>query len=250
VNAMAPEIRLDAVSVHFPLYDVNARSLRSDLLRSAGGRITRNDGARVSVRALDGVSLHLTSGDRVGLVGRNGAGKSTLLRVMGGIYHPQEGHVTTRGDVVPMFDLMLGLDLESTGYENTRLRARLLGRRGAEIEALVADVEAFSELGEYMAMPLRTYSSGMLVRLAFAACTGARPDILLIDEMVGAGDAGFFKRAQARLESVVGSAHILVVASHSEYILRKWCTKAILLEQGRVVAAGPTDEILARYGAT
>ena len=244
------EIRLDGVGVRYPIYDVSARSLRSDLLRrSIGGRISANDREGVSVQALEDVSLLLGSGDRVGLVGRNGAGKSTLLRVMAGIYHPQTGRAAIEGRVAPLFDLMLGLDLDSTGQENTRLRGMLLGLRRRELDELVRQVEEFSELGHYMRMPLRTYSSGMMMRLAFAASTAVRPDILLMDEMIGAGDAGFFVRAEERLKTFVDVASIVVVASHSEHVLRRWCNKAVLLERGRVQAVGPVDEVLARYRA-
>ncbi|HYB09220.1 MAG TPA: ABC transporter ATP-binding protein [Alphaproteobacteria bacterium] len=243
-------LRLENVAVSFPIYDVKQRSLRKDLLRlTVGGRISGDRGKHVQINALEDVNLEFHDGDRVGLVGHNGAGKSTLLRVLAGIYEPVLGLIHVEGRRVPLFDVMVGLDMEATGFENIRLRGKLLGLRERQIAALVEDITAFSDLGNYLYMPLRTYSSGMMVRLGFAISTSVHPDILLMDEMIGAGDAAFFQRAQERLNAFMTRASILVVASHANDVIRKWCNKAIVLHHGRVRAIGPVEQMISQYEA-
>jgi ABC-type polysaccharide/polyol phosphate transport system ATPase subunit len=199
------------------------------------------------VRALDRVDLHFVDGDRVGLLGHNGAGKTTMLRVMAGIYEPTEGTITTDGAVTPFFTVTEGLDIDATGYEAIRLRGRMLGRSNKEVAETAQEIASFTELGDYLHMPLRTYSSGMLVRLAFAIATSQRPEILLMDEAIGAGDAAFVSRAQARLKEFIAASGIMVVATHNVDILRRWCNKAILLAHGRIAAEGPIEEVIAEH---
>lgn len=244
------KIVLESVSVDFPIYDITGRSLRSDLLNMrVGGTIHATKKHRVVINALENIDLVLSDGDRVGLVGHNGAGKSTLLRVLAGIYEPVRGRITVNGRVVPVFDLTLGLDMDSTGLENVYLRGLFLGFSRREIERLIKDIAEFSELGDYMYMPLRTYSSGMLVRLAFAVSTCVQPDILLLDEMIGAGDATFIDKVEKRLAQFVGTANIVVVATHSAGTLKRWCNKAVLMHHGRALAVGGVDDILQQYQA-
>ena len=241
-------ITLDSVSVQFPIYDVNSRSLRNQLLKiGMGGRIYTDSRNHVVVSALEDISFSLREGDRVAIVGQNGAGKSTLLRALAGIYEPTRGVVRTYGRVAPLFDITLGMDPDATGYENIKIRGLLLGMRAAEIADHVDDIVNFSELGTYMDMPIRTYSTGMMVRLAFAIATIREPDILLMDEMIGAGDARFIHRAQERLHRFIGRAGILVLASHSEQVLRTMCTKGILLHHGKMIGFDTVDEILDAY---
>jgi homopolymeric O-antigen transport system ATP-binding protein len=243
------QITLDSVTVEFPIYDMVGRSFKSHLLRfGTGGRI-RSDQRHVTITALDGVSLSLFEGDRVAIIGHNGAGKTTLLRVLAGIYEPSRGHVVTRGTVAPLFDLTLGMDPDATGLENIRLRGLLLGMPPREIARHEDDIVAFSELGDYIHMPIRTYSSGMRLRLAFAIATAREPEILLLDEMIGVGDARFFERAQKRLNRYLTRAGIVVLASHQIEILKHFCNKALLLHHGKLVGLGAIDEILESYAS-
>lgn len=241
------DIQLDGVSVAFPIYDASSRSLKKRLVGAAtGGRIQSQAGPSV-VQALDNVTLHFRHGDRVGLVGHNGAGKTTLLRVVAGIYEPGGGIVNVEGQVAPLFDISLGMDPESTGYENIVLRGLFLGMPHAEIEARMDEIAEFTELGSFLDLPIRTYSAGMRMRLAFAVSTSIHPDILLLDEGIGAGDAAFLDKANRRLQEFTDKAAIIVLASHSEQLVRQMCRTSVLMEHGRVVGVGPTDEILALY---
>jgi ABC-type polysaccharide/polyol phosphate transport system ATPase subunit len=202
------------------------------------------------VRALDNVSLKLRHGDRVGIIGHNGAGKSTMLRVLAGIYQPSQGLIDIDGRVSPLFNTSPGMDMDDTGYENIVTCGLLLGMTRAEIDRKLPEIEAFTELSDYLALPTKTYSSGMLVRLGFAIATAIDPEILLLDEGLGAGDARFAKRAAARVEALIGRSSIMVLASHSDELIRQMCNRAILLEHGRVIADGPTESVLDFYAQT
>jgi ABC-2 type transport system ATP-binding protein/lipopolysaccharide transport system ATP-binding protein len=241
-------IILDRVTVDFPIYNARKRSLKSELLRRAvGGRIQADAESHVSVVALRDVSLTLNDGDRLGLIGHNGAGKSTLLRVLSGVYEPPIGRAEIRGRVSSLTDIMMGMDPEATGYENIRLRSVFLGVSFAQARRKIADIEEFTGLGNFLSLPMRTYSTGMTVRLAFAISTAVTPEILIMDELIGAGDAAFFERAEARLDRLIGGSSILVIATHSETVLRRMCNRAALMREGRLRAVGPVDEILDLY---
>ena len=241
-------ITLDRVTVDFPIYNARKRSLKSELFRRAvGGRIEADAESRVSVMALRDVSLTLRDGDRLALVGHNGAGKSTMLRVMSGVYEPPIGHATIDGSVSALTDIMMGMDPEATGYENILLRSVFLGVSVKEAHRNIKDIEDFTGLGNFLNLPMRTYSSGMMVRLAFAVSTAVTPEILIMDEIIGAGDAAFFVRAEERLNRLIGQTRILVIASHAENVLRSMCNKAALLHQGRLKMLGPLDEVLDAY---
>jgi ABC-2 type transport system ATP-binding protein/lipopolysaccharide transport system ATP-binding protein len=242
---------LDGVSVSFPIYHGGSRSLKKVILsRSSAGRIARDANDRVMIDALRDVSLSLASGDRLALIGANGAGKTTLLRVMAGIYEPVAGAVQIHGRVSPMFDLGLGIDTDLSGYDNIRIRGLLLGLSSQEIEQLLPGIAEFTELGEYLDMPVRTYSSGMTLRLTFAVATCFEPEILLMDEWILAGDAHFMARAHARIESFLQKASVLVLASHNLEICRKWCNMGLWMEQGQVRAIGPVSDVIAAYQGT
>jgi ABC-type polysaccharide/polyol phosphate transport system ATPase subunit len=248
-SGILAEILLENVVAEFPIYGAQP-SLRKALFgRAVGGLLKRSDetNKRVVVRALDNVSLKLNHGDRVGIIGHNGAGKSTMLRVLAGIYQPNQGSINIDGRVSPLFNTSPGMDGDDTGYENIVTCGLLLGMTRTEIERKLPEIEAFTELSDYLALPTRTYSSGMLVRLGFAIATAIDPEILLLDEGLGAGDARFAKRAATRVEALIGRSSIMVLASHSDELIRQMCSRAILLEHGRVVADGPTQDILDIY---
>ena len=242
-------LQLAGVTVDFPVYSADSRSLKNDLLRkSTGGRIGRNAGNRLSVRALEDVNLALGRGDRLGLIGANGSGKTTLLRVLAGVYQPTRGRVRRQGRVASLFDISLGIDPGATGYENIMMRGMFLGLAPAEVRERTDEIAAFTELGDYLAMPVHTYSTGMMLRLAFAVCTCIEPEILLMDEWIGVGDAAFVEKAERRLEEFVARAGILVLASHNPALLERTCTTGILLDSGKIRAFGPIGEVLREYG--
>jgi ABC-type polysaccharide/polyol phosphate transport system ATPase subunit len=197
--------------------------------------------------ALRDICLDLADGDRLGLIGRNGAGKSTLLRVLAGIYEPPSGRARIEGTVASLTDITMGMDLEATGYENIVLRGVFLGLRVNDVRRMIPEIEAFTELGEFLKLPLRTYSSGMMLRLAFSVTTAVVPEILIMDEMIGAGDAAFVVKAKARLNQMISNSRILVIASHDVEMVRRFCNRAALMETGRIVRLGPVDQVIADY---
>ncbi len=256
---MKERLALKGVTIDFPIYDASARSLRHRLVinrvsnlvarksTGVGGNMRRDSHGVVMVRALDNIDFSLVDGDRLAVLGHNGAGKTTLLRVAAGIYEPQHGRVVARGRIMPLFNMMEGMSPDATGLEMVRTRGTLLGLTEAEIQDKAVEIAEFCELGEYIEMPVRTYSTGMLVRLAFAITTAVTSEILIMDEFIGAGDAAFFERAQQRLRRFVEGASVLVVATHSPDTARHWCNKAILLEHGRVVEYGDVEKVLEAY---
>jgi ABC-2 type transport system ATP-binding protein/lipopolysaccharide transport system ATP-binding protein len=250
------------IHVEFPIYDHHMRSLKYTLglgqiakglnrftagKLNVGGQIGTGERGRVVIKALDGVSFEIQEGDRIGLLGHNGSGKTTLLRALAGIYEPVSGTIHASGRVVPLFDLQLGMDLDATGIENIWMRGKLLGLSTQQIKDALDDIAEFTDLGEYLYMPIRAYSMGMMVRLAFAISTAITPEILVLDEMIAAGDAAFFARAAARLKSFLSRTGVLVIASHSMPMLREWCNKGMLLERGKLIAYGPLDDVVDRY---
>jgi ABC-2 type transport system ATP-binding protein len=240
-------IALDRVSVHFPLYQGGSRSLKKTLFAMAKLRSVTRDHHRIVVQALEVVSLSIAHGERVGLIGHNGAGKTTLLRVLAGVYEPTSGTVAVEGQVSALLDVTLGLNPDATGYENILLRGLYLGLRPAEIRRLMPEIAEFTELGAFLHMPVRTYSAGMSARLAFAVATAIKPEILLMDEWLLAGDAQFLEKAHRRINAFVDQSCILVLASHALDVIARWCTKVAWLEQGRLVVFGDTAATLARY---
>lgn len=230
-------IKAENVVVDFPIYNASHRSLKTAVLRATtGGRIGRDSGNRVIVRAIDHVSFEIRDGDRVGLVGQNGSGKTTLLRVLSGIYEPQGGLLEVRGRAATLLDLNLGIDPEATGYDNIIFRGIMAGLHPRTIKARIDEIAEFTELGDYLEMPVRTYSSGMQVRLAFAVATSVEADILLMDEWLSVGDAEFSRKATQRLEALVNRTPILVVASHDPKLINRICNRVFRLEHGKVVA--------------
>jgi lipopolysaccharide transport system ATP-binding protein len=240
-------VNVEGVSVSFPLYHGNARSLKKMMFAAASGRMGKDRKDRVVVEALRDINFSLRGGDRLGLVGSNGAGKTTLLRTLAGIYEPVAGHVRVEGSLNALLDASLGMNVDLTGRENIILRGLYNGLPRSGLEQLEEDVIAFTDLQDFIDLPVRIYSSGMLVRLGFAMATAIRPQILLMDEWILAGDATFMDRARARLEALVSGAEILVLSTHDTTIVRTWCSRVLWLDQGRVRADGPPDEVLEQY---
>lgn len=229
-------VRAENLVVDFPIYGAKTRSLKSTFINAAtGGRLARDAKEHVVIRALNGVSFELNEGDRVGIVGHNGSGKTTLLRVLVGAYEPVSGSISTVGRIASMLSITVGMDMEATGYENIFLRAAIMGLKPQETKAVVDEICEFSGLGDYIHMPMRTYSSGMAMRLAFAISTSVAADIIVMDEWLSAGDASFSEKAQARLTRLVDRAKILVLASHDENLIRKNCNKILHLDHGDLV---------------
>jgi lipopolysaccharide transport system ATP-binding protein len=244
-------IEFTDVSVDFPIYNANGRSLKKRLIQVAtGGQLGSDQQGRVVVRALEGLSFTLKDGDRVGLVGHNGAGKSTLLRVLSGVYEPSSGSARIKGEIGSLIDISLGIDPEATGRENIYLRGGLLGMTRSEIAAQIDNIIEFSELGDFVDMPLRTYSTGMHLRLAFAVSTVVRPEILLMDEWLSVGDEGFKHKAEARMSELVRSTNILVIASHSRELVLHTCNRIIWLEHGKIRMDGDPQAVTAAYFGT
>jgi ABC-type polysaccharide/polyol phosphate transport system ATPase subunit len=249
-------ISLDRVSVEIPIYSGLDRSLKLSLfrsasdatkLRSAGGAIGRDRRNRIVVRALDDVTLDIHDGDRVALLGRNGAGKTTLLRVMANVMEPTSGTARILGRTSTLFNLAGLMDPELPGYENVYFAGGLIGIPRSRLKQLMPDIEAFAEIGDFLRMPVRTYSAGMKVRLGFAVATCIEPDILLMDEIIGAGDGPFVEKAVRRAQQLYKKSSILVVASHDPQLLHGLCNKAILLDRGKVISMGPLDDVAQRY---
>jgi lipopolysaccharide transport system ATP-binding protein len=228
-------ITLDNCTLHLPVYGTGNRSLKQMVLSAAtGGRIASNSRNITVVEALRGITLDIRAGDRVGLVGHNGAGKTTLLRMLAGIYEPTFGTLRSEGRVTSLLDVTLGLDYEATGYDNIILRGLILGESKARMRELTPSIAEFSELGDYLNMPVRTYSSGMVLRLAFAIITSVEADILLMDEWLSVGDASFVAKAEERMQSFVGRASIMVLASHNPQIIDELCNVRLTLEHGTI----------------
>ena len=239
---------LSQVSISFPIYHGTSRSLKKSLMyRTSGGRIARDASQRIVVEALHEVSVSLGESDRLALIGANGAGKTTLLRVMAGVYEPTSGLVTVNGRISSMFDIGIGIDPELNGYDNIRLRGLLLQLSPAEIEKKLEAIADFTELGDYLDMPVRTYSSGMMMRLTFAVSTCFVPEIVLMDEWIVTADQHFMSKAQKRIEEFINKSSIFVLATHNLDQLQQWCTKALWLQNGRTRAFGPVGEIIEAY---
>ena len=239
---------LENVGVDFPIFGAH-KNLRLSLLAGVtGGRILpKRMQAPVIIKALDDITLELRSGERIGLMGHNGAGKSTLLKVMAGVYHPTVGRMRVEGKLTPLLNLTPGIELEDTGYENIITVGMLLGMSFDEITAKAPGIIEFSELGDYIHFPIRTYSSGMQARLAFSIATSLEPGILLLDEGIGAADARFSEKAARRTREMMDKTDILVLASHSEAMIESMCDKAALLHHGRLLEIGSFESVKNAY---
>jgi ABC-2 type transport system ATP-binding protein/lipopolysaccharide transport system ATP-binding protein len=236
-------LTLEGVTVDIPIYGASDRNIKGSIMRA----IKRRPDDTVWVRALEHIDLEVHRGERLGLIGPNGAGKTTLLRVMAGILEPSLGDVEVQGAVAAMFDLGLGIEAEATGVENILVRGMLLGHSRKEMRERVEAIAEFSGLGDRIAHPVRTYSTGMRARLAFSIVTAIHPEILLIDEGIGTADAAFTAKAEARLGEFVDRAGIVILASHADGLLRKFCTQGVVIERGRLLFHAGIEEALAFY---
>ena len=201
----------------------------------------------MEVRALSNIDLTIRQGDRLGIVGHNGAGKSTLLKLLAGVYPPTGGKRIVNGQVSSLFDLQLGFEPEASGWENIAYRGYLQGETPKTIKTKLQDIAEFSELGEFLNNPVRHYSSGMLVRLAFSVASAIDPEILLVDEVLSAGDLAFQKKCRERMEEMIAKAHLIVMVSHDLESLSEFCNRAIWLDHGQIRRAGSTDDVIAEY---
>lgn len=214
---------------------------------ATGGQLGADQQGRVVVRAIENLSFSMRDGDRIGLLGHNGAGKSTLLRLLSGVYAPSSGTAHVIGEIGSLIDISLGIDPEATGKENIYLRGGLLGMTKSEISKQIDEIIEFSELGDFVDMPLRTYSTGMHLRLAFAVSTIVRPEILLMDEWLSVGDEGFKRKAEIRMTELVKATNILVIASHSRDLVLHTCNRVIWLEHGKIRMDGDAQSVVAAY---
>jgi len=222
------------LSIIFPHYQNYSRSIKNLIIDTSLGR--KNSFKKDGIYALDDLSFEIKKGQKVGLVGPNGSGKTTLLRVLSGIFHPSKGSLSVQGNIASLIDLSGGFDQDATGYENIFLRSILFGQTKQETNKRVEEIIDFSELGEFIKMPVRTYSSGMMMRLAFSIATSVKPDIILMDEWLSVGDATFHEKATRRLNQLVEDANILVMASHNEDIIKNVCSRVLSLENGVIIS--------------
>jgi len=242
-----PVILVEDLTLALPIYGAKPRKRGAKKVLAVGGTLQSLGRRSSSVLALDGVSFTIDDGDSVGVIGHNGAGKTSLLRVLAGIYKPTAGRCEVQGRISTLFTNAIGLNQNGTGLENIRLTCILMGMSKAEIEAAVPDVVEFSELGDYLELPLRTYSAGMRTRLGFALATCVNPDILLIDEVFTTGDRAFRKKAKARITNVMRSAKTMVLASQSPNLMKEFCNKILWLDHGRLYRCGDAEAILDDY---
>ena len=241
-------IIFDHVHIDFPIFNATGRSLTSSILKVAtGGKLDADPTGRVQVKALSDVTFKIQEGEKVALLGHNGAGKSTMLRALGRVYSPTKGSAKIVGKAGSLIDIGLGINPEATGRENVFIRGQLLGLSKQEIAANYQGIVEFAELGDFMEMPVRTYSTGMHLRLAFAVSTVFRPEILIMDEWLSVGDADFQHKAEARLRELVSETKILIIATHSKDLVEAVCNRAIWLEHGQIKMDGPAGEVSKAY---
>lgn len=241
-------IVLNHVSIDLPIYNSQGRSLKKTVLGCAtGGRIGLTESGKTIVRCLDDVTLTIKPNERVGLIGHNGSGKSSLLRVLGKVYEPTFGTAEIVGKIGSLIDISLGIDSEATGIENIYLRGALLGIPKEKITRELDSIIEFSQLGEFINMPVRTYSAGMHMRLAFSVSTMITPEILLMDEWLSVGDLSFQNQAERRLNELISKSNILIIASHSRALIEKCCTRVLWLDKGKIKMDGPPKMICKQY---
>lgn len=241
-------ITLSNIHLDYPIYHAQAFSLKHSLVTAFTGGILRKEKKKsLMVSALKDISFSLTQGDRLGLIGHNGAGKTTLLKVLAGIFHPTQGRLRIEGKVSTLFNVQLGTYEEMTGYENLYLSSIIRGKSCSEAKRALASMGEFTGLGDYLYVPMHTYSAGMKMRVGFSVATEGNPDILLIDEIFGTGDKNFLSQSIERMTSFIDRSGILVFSSHSEDLLKKFCNKILILQQGAIEFFGNTEEALSFY---
>lgn len=243
---MNPCVKLKNLNLHY-----SSSAFKNNSIKSLLSSVFKNDKGKNPVdedfHALRGINLELNAGDRLALIGHNGAGKSTLLKTIAGLYPISSGDREVVGKVRSLFELNLGFESEATGRENIYYRGLLLGKSPKEIRAMELSIIEFSDLGAFIDYPIKTYSAGMLVRLAFSISTSIKGEILLLDEVVGAGDAAFAAKAKARITELIESSKIMVLASHDNTILKELCNKAVVMESGKITYSGSVNESVEFY---
>ena len=241
-------IKFNNVSIDIPVFNANSRSLKNKIIRVASiGKLGNDTSGHIIVKALKNLNFELKKGDKLGIIGPNGAGKSTLLRAISGVYPPTRGKAIILGNVASLIDISLGIDPEATGRENIFLRGALLGIMKEEMKEIIDEIIEFSDLNEFIDMPVRTYSSGMHLRLAFSVSTVIKPEVLIMDEWLSVGDENFKNKADTRLAKLVDSTDVLVIASHSSALIKKNCNRVIWLENGEIKMDGNPNEICSQY---
>lgn len=242
-------ISLKNIELEFPVYDNLSFSLRHTIVKTATGGILKKKqkSNNYTVAALKNITFTLNKGDRLGLIGHNGSGKTTLLKVLAGIYAPTYGKLEIKGKISTLFDVLLGTYDDVTGYENLYLSSLIRGKTIKEAKKSLELMAKFTELGDYLNMPMRTYSNGMKLRVGFSAATDSTPDILLIDEIFGTGDQNFVEKSRERLQSLIKNTGILVFSSHSEELIKNFCNKVLVLEKGEIKFFGEVDTVLEEY---
>jgi ABC-type polysaccharide/polyol phosphate transport system ATPase subunit len=239
-------LKVNNLSMDIPI--LGEKSLRRTLVEnSLGGNINNARNQRISIRALDNISFQLNTGDRLAILGHNGAGKTSLLRALAGIYKPRTGMIEHSGKLIPLFNMSLGIEPDLTGYENIFIISTFMGMEQEEIKRKIDDIITFTDLGDFIYLPVKTYSAGMLTRLSFAVATSTEPNILLLDEQIGAGDSNFTHKVEKRLEGFYSEIDIIILASHSNQLLKKICNKGMILDKGKIAAYGEINTIVHKY---
>jgi ABC-type polysaccharide/polyol phosphate transport system ATPase subunit len=233
-------IRFKNVSMAFPVTDISSHSLQLELMSKLGG-IFGVKNHQAYLQAISEVNFDILSGERVGIIGHNGSGKTTLLRMISGVYSPDLGDVAVDGSISALTDFTLGMDPNVSGYDNILFRLSFMGFRRSEALSKVSEIIDFSELADFIHLPVRTYSTGMYMRLAFAISTSFKPDILLCDEVIGVGDLSFREKSLKRIDSTLSSSRILVLSSHDLGVVRDYCTRVFVMKKGRIVFDGDVD---------
>lgn len=239
-------IKLVDASITFSIYNAKTRSVRTELLNAIGGKLKSVDN-NIYINAIDSMNLEINQGERVALIGHNGAGKSTMLKLLSGVYEPTAGKIEVEGNVSSLTDITMGMDPENSGYENIIMRCIFMGMSFEVAQAKVSEIIEFSGLSEYIDLPMRTYSTGMYLRLAFTIATSVTPDILIMDEMIGAGDASFIEQARKRTMDLIQKTKIMVISSHNMEMLKDICTRGIWMEKGKIRMDGSLEEVIDAY---
>jgi lipopolysaccharide transport system ATP-binding protein len=240
--------KLNNVCVDIPVYNVNSRSIKKTLIKSLGqNKIVQDQSGIQMVQALKNINIDLNSGDRLGLIGPNGAGKSTLLRVLSGVYSPTSGSISSKGKVSSLIDLTLGMDVEASGIENIYIQGELFEISKKIIDKNIDDIINFSELNEFIEMPIRTYSAGMIFRLGFSVLTFLQPEILIMDEWIAVGDNNFSKKVNERLKFILEKTKVFVIASHSKDLILDVCNRVVWIENGTVRLDGSPKKLCDLY---
>ena len=245
---MNPSIIINDASVSFPIFNVKTYSLKNRIIKSVMGNITSNNHDKiVHIDALKNINIHIKSGERIGVIGGNGSGKSTFLRLCSRIYEPSTGTIDIKGNISSLINVNIGIDPESTGRENIKLRLVMLGYNNNQINELINSIIEFTELNQFIDLPFYTYSTGMQMRLAFATSTFIKPEILIMDEWLATGDKDFQEKAEKKLNSIIEDSKILILASHSKDLILKTCTRVIWLENGLINQENNSEKILENY---